>query len=214
MTQPQIEPPSRDAARSRDAILIAATELFCAKGFHATSIGDIATLAGLARGTPSYFFGSKEELYKAVLEHVLKSAYEIVPNALEKAGADRSPSRLIEVFTDAYMDYHHHHPAFLKMIHWIALEGNRLMNEVQAHWGTVSAMLQAVMMTLEGTPLERDDQRQMVLSIIGMCNAHLMYGQSVAEPLGLEPSSSDFLEARKAHIKKILGAVIGSPTKE
>ena len=196
--------PTRDSERSKTAILNAATELFCAKGFNATSIGDIASAAGLARGTPAYFFGSKEDLYKAVLEAILVKSQQIIPNALERAGTNPSPNRLIEVFTDAYMDFHHHNPEFLRLMHWIALEQNRLMLEVQAHWLSITQIMQSVMMTVTGSTIEHEDQRQLVLSIIGICNAHLMYGQTLAEPMGLEPSSLQFLEQRKIHVKKIL----------
>ncbi len=200
--------PTRDSERSKSAILNAAAELFCAKGFNATSIGDIASAAGLARGTPAYFFGSKENLYKAVLEAILVKSQQIIPNALEQAGINPSPNRLIEVFTDAYMDFHHHNPEFLRMIHWIALEKNRLMLEVQAHWLSITQLMQSVMMTMTNTALEHEDQRQLVLSIVGICNAHLMYGQTLAEPMGLEPNSLAFLEQRKIHVKKILKAAL------
>lgn len=60
----------RDAARSQAAILNAAERLFAERGFEGTSLGDIGAVAGLSRGTPSYFFGSKERLYVAVLERV------------------------------------------------------------------------------------------------------------------------------------------------
>ncbi len=60
----------RDAGRSQAAILSAAERLFAERGFDGTSLGDIAAAAGLSRGTPSYFFASKERLYRAVLERV------------------------------------------------------------------------------------------------------------------------------------------------
>ena len=59
---------TRDADRSREAILAAAEALFAEGGYDATGLADIAARAGLARATPTYFFGSKRELYVAVLE--------------------------------------------------------------------------------------------------------------------------------------------------
>lgn len=59
----------RDAERSRDAILDAGERLFAERGYEGTSLHDIAAAAGLSRGTPSYFFGSKEQLYVEVLDH-------------------------------------------------------------------------------------------------------------------------------------------------
>jgi TetR/AcrR family transcriptional regulator len=60
----------RDAERSQAAILTAAERLFAQHGFEGTSLGDIGAAAGVSRGTPSYFFGSKEGLYVAVLERI------------------------------------------------------------------------------------------------------------------------------------------------
>ena len=57
----------RNPARTRAAILDAAEKLFAGKGFDATSLNDVGTAAGVSRGTPGYFFGSKEELVRAVL---------------------------------------------------------------------------------------------------------------------------------------------------
>jgi TetR/AcrR family transcriptional regulator len=60
----------RDAARSRKAILDAAERLFAERGYDGASLAGIAAEAGLSRGTPSYFFGSKERLYIEVLDRV------------------------------------------------------------------------------------------------------------------------------------------------
>jgi AcrR family transcriptional regulator len=61
---------TRDAERTRRRILDAAEELFARQGFDAASLAAIGEAAGVSRGTPSYFFGSKEELYQAVLERM------------------------------------------------------------------------------------------------------------------------------------------------
>ena len=60
----------RDPERTRRAVLDAAEALFAAKGFAATSLQEIADRAGVSRGTPSYFFATKERLYQAVLDRV------------------------------------------------------------------------------------------------------------------------------------------------
>jgi TetR/AcrR family transcriptional regulator len=188
------EPRTRDAERSKTAILEAATQLFAQKGFDA-SITEIAQLAGVAQGTPTYFFGSKENLF-------------IVPTALERAGEHPNAEQLIEVFVDTYLDFHAANPAFLRVIHWISLTENRLMNQAVTHWNSLANTLSAVMMTLKGTPLQREDPRQMVLTVIGMCDAHLTYGVTVAEQLGLDTADPAFLEARKTHLKRLLIAAL------
>lgn len=61
---------TRDAERSRAVILATAERLFAEHGYEATSLADVGDAAGLSRGTPSYFFGSKGGLYVAVLERI------------------------------------------------------------------------------------------------------------------------------------------------
>src|SRR5919199_556696 len=57
----------RDPERTREAILAAAEDRFARLGFEGTSLQQIAEAAGVARSTPAYFFGTKQELYDAVL---------------------------------------------------------------------------------------------------------------------------------------------------
>ena len=204
----QPEPRTRDAERSKTVILEAATQLFAQKGFDATGIGEIAQLAGVARGTPAYFFGSKEALFEEVVSQLNQRAFSIVPTALGRAGENPNSDKLIEVFIDTYLEFHAANPEFLRVIHWISLTENRLMTQAVTHWISLATMLSAVMTTLKDTPLEREDPRQMVLTIIGMCNAHLTYGVTVAEPLGLHTIDPGFLEARKTHLKHLLIATL------
>ncbi len=67
-------PRKRDAERSRAALLDAAEELFARDGYERTSLEAIGAAAGLSRGTPRYFFGSKEDLYRAVLTRIVERA--------------------------------------------------------------------------------------------------------------------------------------------
>jgi AcrR family transcriptional regulator len=54
----------RNGNRTREAVLDAAERLFAEKGYDATSLNDVGTAAGVSRGTPGYFFGSKTDLYR------------------------------------------------------------------------------------------------------------------------------------------------------
>jgi AcrR family transcriptional regulator len=77
----------RDAARSREAILDAATTLFAEHGYDGTSLGAVAAAAGLSRGSPNYFFGSKHQLYVAILELAFASRQEATRHAFEPVRA-------------------------------------------------------------------------------------------------------------------------------
>jgi AcrR family transcriptional regulator len=54
-------------SQQRDDIMAAAKEVFARKGFHNTTIADIAKQAGLAYGSIYWYFDSKDELFHALM---------------------------------------------------------------------------------------------------------------------------------------------------
>ena len=54
--------------KATDKLISAATKLFAEKGYHETSVRDIAKLAGVNPSLINYHFGGKEELYRNILE--------------------------------------------------------------------------------------------------------------------------------------------------
>ena len=56
--------------RARAQILAVAEELLVERGFHGTSVRDIATAAKLPLATVVYHFARKEQLYAAVLQAI------------------------------------------------------------------------------------------------------------------------------------------------
>jgi AcrR family transcriptional regulator len=56
-----------DKSQRREQIMAAAKEVFARKGFHETTIADIAKRAGLAYGSVYWYFDSKDELFHALM---------------------------------------------------------------------------------------------------------------------------------------------------
>src|SRR5690242_20292278 len=112
---------TRDADRSRRAILSAATRLFAERGYDATSLADVGAAAGLSRQTPAYFFGSKDELYAAVLQELFaERERELVPAFAPLhawAGGDdaRPLGKVLGDAVDAYLDFLQAHPEFVSL---------------------------------------------------------------------------------------------------
>jgi len=120
----------RDAERSREAILAAGERLFADRGFDATSIADVAAAAGLSRGAPNYFFGTKAELYVAVLERAFADREEATREAFaplvewaEDAEAGASLEAVFGQAVDGYLKFLLSHPSFLKLLQREELAG-------------------------------------------------------------------------------------------
>jgi AcrR family transcriptional regulator len=56
-----------DKSQRRDEIMAAAKNVFARKGFHNTTIADIAKEAGLAYGSVYWYFDSKDDLFHALM---------------------------------------------------------------------------------------------------------------------------------------------------
>jgi len=69
------------ARRTRRAVVAAATEVFTTRGYGATSLADIAAVAGVARPTVFAAFGSKCALLREVVNQALAGDDEPVPVA-------------------------------------------------------------------------------------------------------------------------------------
>lgn len=67
---------SARASETRERIVAAAAQLLATKGYGATSLDEVAEVAGLTKGTVYYHFDSKEDLYKAVVYPQVTSATE------------------------------------------------------------------------------------------------------------------------------------------
>jgi AcrR family transcriptional regulator len=61
-----------EVPRSNDRILQKALELFSEKGYDATSVREICEAAGITKPTLYHFYGSKEGVYRAIVEGSLE----------------------------------------------------------------------------------------------------------------------------------------------
>jgi TetR/AcrR family transcriptional regulator len=61
-----------EALRTHDRILKKALELFSERGYDATSVREICEAAGITKPTLYYFYGSKEGVYRAIVEGALE----------------------------------------------------------------------------------------------------------------------------------------------
>ncbi|GAC1576480.1 MAG: TetR/AcrR family transcriptional regulator [Sphingomicrobium sp.] len=101
---------SADYAAKRKELLQIAAQLFKQNGFQATRIVDIASAAGLDRATAYYYVGSKEELFRTMIEEVLEGVYA----EAERLSSDPGLSwleRLHAIFVSLMISYERNYPA-------------------------------------------------------------------------------------------------------
>jgi TetR/AcrR family transcriptional regulator len=79
-------------------ILQAATEVFAAKGFDGTTMADIAQRAALPKANIHYYFGTKENIYRAVLDDILELWLGAADHWIS---ADRPPAEALDGYIRA-----------------------------------------------------------------------------------------------------------------
>lgn len=68
----------------KERLLESAKRLFSQKGYYATSVEDIVESAGVSKGTFYFYFKSKEELFKSLVEEMHLNIVKRLENFLEK----------------------------------------------------------------------------------------------------------------------------------
>lgn len=80
--------PTRD--RSADRILRKALELFASRGYEATSVREICEAAGITKPTLYHFYGSKEGVYRALVDGTLERFTAQLDDTLARPGTTRA----------------------------------------------------------------------------------------------------------------------------
>lgn len=81
----------RGAAETRERVIRAASALFAARGFHATTLRDIARHAGVNLAAAHYHFGSKDTLYLAVMRTQFDAVTGSLAARSRRAAVGRPP---------------------------------------------------------------------------------------------------------------------------
>lgn len=127
-------PPERaDAARNRVRALVAAESLFAKHGVDQVSMDDVASAAGVGKGTLYRRFGDKAGLGIAILDARERDLQEGILRGPPPLGAGAPPAERLHAFVDAYLDYMERNLDLLVMCEATA-PGARYRSAVYAGW--------------------------------------------------------------------------------
>ena len=190
----------RNAPRSRAAILDAAERLFAERGYDATSLNQVGAAAGVSRGTPGYFFGSKAELYRAVLERAFAEVRDAVRSGRARAlASSQAPETILAGAVSDYFDFLAARPNFIRLIEREALSGGEQL-EGAGHLSAGQEALAAISAELGLDETESGDASQVLLSVIALCWFPLIHARTVAPAVGVDLSDREALERRRRHV--------------
>ncbi|MFT3819037.1 MAG: TetR/AcrR family transcriptional regulator [Rubrivivax sp.] len=208
-TPPEIRP--RDAERSQAAILLAAREEFASFGLAGARVDRIAERAEVNKRLIYYYFGSKDDLFLAVLEQ----AYADIRNAEKQLHLlEMEPAAAVRRLTEFTWDYYLAHPEFITLLNSANLHLARHLKKSQR----VQEMNSPLVQTL-GDILERGrregafrggiDPVQLYISIAGIAYFYLSNNHTLSAIFGRDLMSRKARAERISHMcDVILGYVL------
>ena len=205
---------ARDAARSRAAILDAAERLFAERGFRATTLGDIAAACGLAQGTPSYFFGTKEALHAGVLERLqatreaaLRDAFAPVHAwAAGPAGDAAGLRSALGAAVGGYFRFLDANPAFARLIGWEALGGAERLAATPTHGTPVAEAFRALHAVRGARGLADFDPALASVAFVSLCFLPAAHASTFRASVGLDTAAPGF---RRPYAGVVVDALMG-----
>lgn len=214
MTPAPPAPRTRDAERSRRAILDAAERLFASMGFDAASLAEIGEAAGVSRATPSYFFGSKEELYRAVLERMYAdrtAALEPVFKPLVDWAQARSAEPLRPVLSRSvggYLRFLRERPTYVDIIEREALAGGNRLRELQNQSTVMEDAFAALRRRARARGLRSFDPGELVMCLVALGYMPVAHRHTMLRRQGLSLDDDRFLSRRRKHITDVLMSLL------
>jgi AcrR family transcriptional regulator len=105
-------PPQR-----RRQIFEAAAELFSHSGYHGVTVDSIAQRAGISKGNLYWYFRSKQEIFRLLLDHATEELYTPVARTLE---SDLAPREKLRALAAATLDAAEANPRAVHLLWQIA----------------------------------------------------------------------------------------------
>ena len=196
----------RDPEQTRARILAAAKAEFARVGLGGARVDRIAALAGANKRMLYYYFGSKDELFRAVLEATYEHIRES-EKALHLAEVDPAEAiRRLVVFT---WNYYLEHPEFLSLLNSANLHRAEHLKQ-----STKVRRLHSPFVALIGDILERGraagrfrdgvDAVQLYISIAALAYFYLGNNYTLSAIFGRDLKAKKARDERLAHMSELV----------
>jgi len=205
------EPRSRDADRSQLAILASARDEFAQRGLAGARMDSIAERAGLNKRLIYYYFGSKDDLFLAVLE----GTYANIRQAEQRLHLDEvEPVEAIRRLISFTWHYYLEHPEFITLLNSENLHRAAHLKRSERIQEMNSPLVQLLDEVLERG--KRDnlfragvDPVQLYISIASLCYFYLSNNDTLSAVFGRNLRAPKAMAQRLSHMTDlVLGYVL------
>jgi AcrR family transcriptional regulator len=198
--------PGRDSERTQAAILAAATSEFALHGLGGARVDRIAARAKTNKRMLYYYFGSKDALFLAVLEHT----YASIRNAEKRLSLlDVAPAESVRRLIDFTWSYYLAHPEFLSLLNSENLHRARHLRRSREILAMNSPLIETLATVLArgrraGTFRDGVDALQLYVSIAALSYFYLGNNHTLSAVFGRNLAAPDARQERLAHMTDVI----------
>lgn len=186
--------------RTAQALLAAARSAFARGGYAAASVRDIARAAGVNPALVRYHFGSKEGLYRKVIDEAMSGLRTRLLAAFHQAGA---PRERIHRVIGAYLDHLAHERDFPRLIQRALLNNDPHLRRVAHEYlhPLVDTLKPFVGRRVAGS---LGSLEEVIVSVFGAIIAPFLYEPLLNDLFRRDVLSPAALKRRRRHIEALV----------
>ncbi|EEW23874.1 TetR/AcrR family transcriptional regulator [Rhodobacter ferrooxidans] len=207
---PRLKPGRRSENRRENQrlILAAAEKVFAEAGFGGATMQLIADMAGLPKANLHYYFATKEELYRRVVQDI----FEIWLHAADSFDAAPDPASGIGAYIDAKMEISRRHPAGSKVwasevMHGAPVIQDYLETTLREWTGGRAALIQG---WIDAGKMDPIDPQHLLYMLWATTQHYADFGHQIETLNGGAPLTEAQWQAAKASVKQIILRGIGA----
>ena len=209
-------PRKRNPELTRSALLKAATREFARYGLDGARVDRIVARAGCNARMLYHYFGSKEDLYVAVLEAV----YADIRAAEQKLDlAGKPPAESLIALTRFTWSHFRAQRVFIDITRNENLTRGKHIRRSKAIAEMSSPLIEQLRATLEhgraeGVFRHAVDPLQLYVSIVALCSHHLHNVHTLSATFQTDLADAGWLAERLAHVEMMVLRMVGAPEPE
>jgi AcrR family transcriptional regulator len=195
------EPRRRDPERMRAQLMDAALEEFADHGFHGARVDRITKAVGCNPRLIYHYFGSKEKLYIAALEHIFT---DIRAQERDLNLGQLPPRAALRRLVEFTYDFFENNPLFVKLARNENMLEGRFIAQTAAVRVSSQPLIEAITQIIdrgvaEGVFAHRHDPLQLYVTIVALSAHHLNNGHTLSAIFGIDLLSAEWQAERRAH---------------
>ena len=175
-----------------EKIIESAVDIFAQKGFHETTMKEIAESAGIGKGTIYIHFENKDHLFSEILDNGIENLAQYVENEINK---NNSPGNKLKKAIKAQLEYFSKHEDFCLFL-FRELWGYRqdLKNKIiKLHNKHTVIIKEIIAEGIENGHFKVEDENTVSASIVGMIYGAAVHWFMFSKTFPLEKIYSDIV---------------------